>query len=93
MSDHDTYVIRVSPEGWSLLLNGQDIGAFAQREEAQQAALIGAEVSRQNHRPVQVFVQEAGGDVQLITRTQTGLAGELVFEPETVPSRGAGNLL
>ena len=80
MPDHDTYVIRGSAVGWSLLLNGQEIGSFARPGEAQRAALIGAKVSRQNHRAVQVLVQDAKGDVQRLARTHPGLTGELEFE-------------
>jgi hypothetical protein len=80
MSDHDTYVIRASADGWSLLLNGQNIGSFARRDEAEEAARVGAEISHRNHRPVQVFIQDEVGSVQLLARTRTGSSGELELE-------------
>ena len=80
MSDHDTYVIRSSPAGWSLLLNGQEICLFHQRDEAENAARMGFEISHQNHRPVQMLVQDASGTIQLIARTRIGLGGELELE-------------
>jgi hypothetical protein len=87
MSEHDTYVIRATQKGWVLLLNGQTIGTFESRPEAEQAALTGMDISRQCHKAAELFCQEKDGEPNLISKTRTGLIGDLALGPDPADAR------
>ncbi len=73
MSEHDTYVVRQTKTGWVLLLNGQPLGSFAQRPEAERVTFRTAELSRLKSKVVEILAQDEHGNVRLIARTELGL--------------------
>jgi hypothetical protein len=80
MSAHDTYVIRATQAGCVLLLNGQPVGSFLDRGEAERAALAAIEISRQHNRTAAVFTQDGDG-VNIIAKTGAGLTAEVILRP------------
>jgi hypothetical protein len=90
MSAHDTYVLRATQSGWTLLLNGQTVGSFERWPEAERAGMIALESARQMSRSAELFRQDRSGEPTLISKTGLGLIGNVVLRSDR-PGGGAAH--
>ena len=61
MTEHDTYIVRSSEQGWAIRLNNKTLATFAGRHEALQAAVVVAEASTRVGSTAEILSEEEGG--------------------------------
>jgi hypothetical protein len=60
MTEHDTYTVRSSEQGWAVRLNDETLATFMGRHEALQAAVVVAEASGRAGKTAEILSEEGG---------------------------------
>jgi cation transport regulator ChaC len=60
MTEHDSYIVGCSGQGWVVRLNHETLATFTGRHEALQAAVVVAEASGRAGKTAEVLSEEDG---------------------------------
>jgi Uncharacterized protein conserved in bacteria (DUF2188) len=66
MTEHDTYIVRSSEQGWAVRLNDKTLETFTGRHEALRAAVVVAQASARGGNTAEILSEEEDGTIHPI---------------------------